>query len=547
MKKLGEGKNSSMKRTTRKDSFILTAGISFIGMMIFRLVMDKQIGDKGMACFGCANEIYLALAGTFSFGLSEAVSSLVRYRIRREQYKSAQKVFGGAVLIAGILGIFVTLGICLWTQGIAENILKAPIAGLAIEMMAPSVFFFILTGVFRGYFQGNGSRVPAMHSQILQVLFTFIGGITGAALYKDYGIKVSALLQNGDFASAYGAKGACIGILAASILCFLHVLILYFIFRRNIRNQLSREAQKNQDNKLYILRMILGTGGIYALYWFWFHGLTLAGAIVLFRFGKENGEVMEQWGAYYAKTLALTGIAGEAVCMICLLPIRRIVSLWERDEYRSAKERLGILIHQCAVLVIPTAVLLAVLSENLLNSVLGGDNHQAAVWIQAGSAVVVLFVFASIFTEILLRSKRITYVAGIGVCAFILHVGVMILLLNSGKGILALIIGSGVFYLVVAGAGFWIVMQRLQYRQEWIRTFAVTIVASAITGIIAMLLNKALEPLLGALISMIICLVVSLLVYLLLLTITRAFRDEELDEMAGGFLLRKAAELLHIR
>lgn len=547
MKKLSERKNSSMKRTTRKDSFILIAGISFIGMMIFRLVMEKQIGDKGMACFGSANEIYLVLAGTVSFGLSEAVSSLVRYRIRREQYKSAQRVFGGALLLAGSIGALVTLGIWFTAQWIATDILKVPIAGLAIEMMAPSVFFFILTGVFRGYFRGNGSRVPAMHSQVLQVLFTFIGGITGAALYKDYGAKVSGLLQNEDFTSAYGAKGACIGILSASILCFLHVLVLYLLFRRNIKNQLSREAQKNQDSKLYILHMILGTGGIYALYWFLFHGLTLAGGIILFRFGGKSGEVIGQWGAYYAKTLALLGIAGEAVCMVCLLPIRRIVSLWEREEYRSAREKLGALIHQCAVIIIPTAVLLAVLAENLLNVIFGGDNHQAAVWTQAGSVVIVLFVFAAIFVEILLKSKRVSYVAGIGASAFVLHVGVMILLVNSGMGVMALIIGSCVFYLVVTGAGFWIVMQRLQYRQEWVRTFAVTIVAAAIAGVIAMLLNRVFEPFLGSLISMLLCLVVSVLVYFILLTVTRAFRDEELDEIAGGALFRKISELLHIR
>ena len=174
MKKLSERKYSSMKRTTRKDSFIIATGISFIGMMTFRLVMGKQIGDKGMACFGSANEIFLILAGMVSYGLSEAVSSLVRYRTRREQYKSAQKVFGGAVLIAGIIGALAALGIWVLAQGIADNILKVPIAGLAIAMMAPSIFFFVMTGVFRGYFQGNGSRVPAMHSQILQVLFTFI-------------------------------------------------------------------------------------------------------------------------------------------------------------------------------------------------------------------------------------------------------------------------------------------------------------------------------------------------------------------------------------
>ena len=84
-----------MKRpTSRKDYVTIIMGISLIGMMIFRLVMGKLVGDKGMACFGSANEIYFIVAGTFSFGLSEAVSVLVRYRVRREQYKSAQRVLG---------------------------------------------------------------------------------------------------------------------------------------------------------------------------------------------------------------------------------------------------------------------------------------------------------------------------------------------------------------------------------------------------------------------------------------------------------------------
>lgn len=421
-----------------------------------------------------------------------------------------------------------------------------PIAGLAISMMAPSIFFFILTGVFRGYFQGNGSRVPAMHSQILQVIFTFAGGIVGASMYRGYGEKVSALLRNEDYTSAYGAKGASIGILLASVLCFLHVLVIYMMFRRNIRSQLSREMQKNQDSGLYIFQMLLGTGGIYALYWFLFHAPVLAGEIVLFRFGKETAALIAKWGAYYGKVLTLVGITGGIVCMVCMLSVRRIVFLWEREEYRAARDKMAMLIHQCAVISIPAAVLLAVLAENLLNVIYGGENHQTAVWVQAGSANIVFLVFSTVFTDMFLKSKRISYVVGIGASAFVLHIGIMILLVDSGMDIMALIIGSIVFYLVTTGSGFWIIMRKLQYNQEWVRTFAVTAVAAAIAGVIAMLLNKVLVPLVGPLISLLVCLIAAVSAYLLILTVLRAFRDDELDELAGGFILRKLAELFHI-
>lgn len=251
-------------------------------------------------------------------------------------------------------------------------------------------------------------------------------------------------------------------------------------------------------------------------------------------------------GAYYGKVLALIGIVGEIVCIACISPIRKIVSLWEREEYRTARDKMAALIHQCAAISIPAAVLLAVLAENLLNVLFGGDNHQTAVWVQIGSVVIVLLGFSTIFTDMLLKSKRISYAVGIGASAFVLHIGIMILLVNSGMDIMALIVGSIVFYLVTAGGGFWLIMRKLQYNQEWIRTFAVTIIAAAIAGVIAMLLNKVFEPLLGSLISMLICFIAAVFAYLLLLTAMRAFRDDEIDELAGGFIFRKLAELLHI-
>ena len=82
------------------------------------------------------------------------------------------------------------------------------------------------------------------------------------------------------------------------------------------------------------------------------------------------------------------------------------------------------------------------------------------------------------------------------------------------------------------------------YRQEWIRTFAFTIVASAIAGGIAMLLNKLLLSLLGAGITLLIVVPVCTVIFLILLILARAFETQELEEMAGGRILEILAGLL---
>lgn len=123
-----------MKRAAaRKDYITIVMGIALIGMMVFRLVMGKLVGDKGMACFGSANEIYFIVAGTISYGLSEAVASLVRYRVRREQYKSAQRVFGGAVLIGSIIGSFWDWLFYLWHRGLQTESFICRLLGLPLE------------------------------------------------------------------------------------------------------------------------------------------------------------------------------------------------------------------------------------------------------------------------------------------------------------------------------------------------------------------------------------------------------------------------------
>lgn len=537
-----ERRNPSSKR----DYYMITMEITFIGMLIFRLLLAGMIGDKGMACYGTAGEIYLILGGTVVYGLSEAVSSLVKYRVRREQFRSAQKVFQEAVLFGGVAGAALSILFFFFAQTVTANLMNIPLAQLAVRVVAPSIFFFIMTGVFKGYFQGNGSRVPAMHSRILYLIFLFTGGMLGAKIAGDYGVKVSALLQNEDYTNVYGAMGAGVGILSASVICFLHAFILYFIFRRSIQNQISKELPKNQDSKVGIMHMLLGTGAIYALFWLISHGWVLVDEILLLRFGKAPNELMVQWGAYYGKTLPIIGIIGSLICMICIPPVRRIMTLWERDEHRIARERLGLLLHQCAAIVIPSAVFLAVLAENLLNTLFGGNNHQAALVTQVGSIFLVFFVFSAVFMEMLQRQRQISYMAGIGAGAFVLQAGIVILLANSKMEVMALVIGSIVFYLVTAVCGFLLISRRFQYNQEWIRTFAVTIVAAAISGVIAMLLNKVFEPMTGSLISMIICLIAAILSYLLILVVARAFRVDEMDDMAGGWLLMRLSELLHV-
>lgn len=543
-------KRPERKRTisSRRDQYMMITLLATMGALIFRIPLGYMIGDKGITCFASAYEIYLVVAGTVSYGLSEAVAALVKFRVKRDQYKNARKVLSGALLFGGVLGLIFSAFFCISGQFVAEKILHVPLAGLAISLMAPSMFFMILTGVFKGYFQGSGSRMPALHSQILHLIVMFAGGLLGAGLVHEYGLKVSALLQNEDYAGAYGARGASIGLLAASILCFLHMLVLYFIYKGSLKKQAGRELPKSKDAGFHIVYMLTGTGVIYSLVWLCFQGLPLIDQYLFFLSGDRSGESIAMWGVYYGKCLVFSGVISGMIIIACMGSVRRVAGLIERDEQRLAREKLGILIHQCAVISIPAAVLLAVFSENLLEILSVNAAKQATGWVQLGSILVVFCVFAAVFVEVLARSRKMKYVALTGAGSLLLHIGVLFLLLKSTKlGITAVLIAAIVFYVLVAGAGFWLISRLIQYTQEWIKSFAITLIDSAVSGVIAMLLNKVFTPMLGAAVSMIICLLTAIIVYLVLLVVTRAFDEGELEEMAGGRILIRLMGMLRFR
>lgn len=537
------------KRNTslRKDSYTVVLLITLMAAMIFRIPLGYMIGDKGLTYFGTANELFILVSGVIGCWLSEAVAILVRYRMKRDQIRSAQKVISTALLVGMVLGTLLSVLVGVSAHVLAESLFKIPLAGMAVRIISPAIVLQILTAILRGYFQGNGSKIPAIHSMILNTIFLFVGGLAGAMMMHGYGKKVSALLQNEDYACAYGALGAALGVLAAAVLSFLHMLILYFLLKGKIRKQMGRELQRNQDTGLHVCGMLLGTGAMYGVCYLIFGCRVLIDEYLVYSLGgiAENMDMI--WGSYYGKYLVVIGAILCSVLLICLLPVKRMVVLVEHNEFRSAKERLGVLVHQCMVLSVPSAVFLAVFAENLLNALFKGNNSMSAEWIQLGCVGLLFAVFAIVFMDILLKLKKIKAVFITAAVSLFIHIVVSVVLLTGAKmGISAVIAGNIFFWVFMAGSGFVLISRMMQYKQEWIRCVAFPVAAAAASGLLGMLLNKALLSLLGNTASLIVCLILAVIIYMVLLIALKDFTEEELEIMTGGNLILALARMLRL-
>ena len=526
------------RKAFRKDHYVLICTFSYILSLIFRIPLLYMIGEKGVAYFSIANEIYILAGGLFTYGLSKAVSMLIRYRIKREQYKNADRVLQGALLLASVTGIIIGVFVLLAGEWIAGQVAGVPLAGLAVCMVSFSIIFQMLTGVFRGYFEGNGSRVPSMHSVVLKSLVMIPAGLIGASLLRQYGAKVSALLKVEDYASAYGAMGAMIGILAASVLGFLHMLLLYFIYHGKAKKQTARELQKNPDKRLNILHMLIGTAVPFACYAVSFRIVPLLDGIFFVRAAKEGIDATQLWGNYYGKYLVVIGIISFLVSLAGSGQMKKIIYFMERDEFRMAREKMGALIHQTALISIPAAIFTAVLAENFLNLLFKGNNDDIVYHTAWGSIIIVLFAFSGLFADFLIRLENLMHVIFYEVIALVMHVALtLILLKNTDLSLMAVVISNIVSFIVLMVIGFLLLCRRLQYRQEWIHTFAFPVIDAAIAGIAVMLLNRLFASFAGTTIALIVSLPLGIILYMVLLIVTRAVTERELGNMAGGRIL----------
>lgn len=214
-----------------KNRIVLSAGIvSYMLLLFMRIVLSRVIGDAGVALYAPALELFLLTALVTSYSMSRALAGIIRYRVKRERYRNAGKVFRTGFFMNLFLGGLMALLVLVFSRWIADVLVLENLCRMALLAVAPSVFFAALTGAFRGYFNGYGMGVLVAHSLYIEKIALFIGAVFGGRICYTYGLKVAALKQTEAHAYAYGAAGAILGILFSQIITLLHCvnLLRYF-------------------------------------------------------------------------------------------------------------------------------------------------------------------------------------------------------------------------------------------------------------------------------------------------------------------------------
>ena len=148
-----------------KNQMVLTAGMwSYIILLLFRIPLSRVIGDAGIGLFAPAFELFWLISLFTAYSMTKAMSGIIRYRVKREQYKNAGKVFKAAFFINLFVSIVLAAVLVLLARVIADIVFLESLSRMAILVTAPAIIFAALIGIFRGYFNGYGLGVLVAHS-----------------------------------------------------------------------------------------------------------------------------------------------------------------------------------------------------------------------------------------------------------------------------------------------------------------------------------------------------------------------------------------------
>ena len=524
-----------------KNNMAAYAGvITYILSLGIRIPLSRVIGDAGIGLFSPAFELFTLISLFFSYGISRTMNGLIRYRVKRDQFKNARKVFIMALKLSALIGGIIAVFLAVASYYISNTLILETMSRWAIMAAAPAILLSALINVFRGYFNGNGLVVLVAHSQYIEKIAMFITTITGGRLCLNYGQKVAALHHNEITAYAYGALGVVLGIMVSELVTLLYLMIVFAIYSGAWKRQLSEDSGRRMESNRNIAGTLIGNSIPLSLI------VILSNSYMLIdqRFfnycmnlSESEQNSAQIWGAYYGKFAVLIGIGAAFACLSVLGLVGKIVNLYDREEYHTMYEFIEAAVKKLCVVAFPTAINLAVLAQAFVGGLYQGENEQIISMVRRGTVIIIFYGIAYLFGQIMLKTHMMKEFLISLVVSFLIHIIAIFILVKEGlTGVEGVVYSVIVFTGVLAVSCFILTCRKLRYRQEWLYSVAFPVVSAGIAGLVVMLICRLLLSAVGEIATIIISNIVGLTLYILLLMVLRVLNEADLAKFPLGGL-----------
>lgn len=519
--------------------------VSIILMLITLAVVAHITGYNGAAYILVAVEVVTAVWLAVAGNLTDVLGRLLRVRNTKGQYRNAARLRRNAFLFQAVFGLAGSLALLVGADWFADSLFRVQYGTFILMVISPVVFLRTLSAVLLGYFQGEGTELPGVVAGILRQIFILGFSLLFGRMLGEYGGKVSRLLVQENFSSMYGGVG--VGI-AVSVTELFIVIFLFLIYRgsRRFKERSVSEGMKTADSFMDSIRVLCSARGLQ-----WLTGLLVFLPVPIgYVFLTKSGEIDSiaiSYGVYVSGYWVLCGV-WTAFIMLSQIPIcGKTMSLLRKEEQRFARTTFQGGMHVGVVHGAFASVFLMVMASQL-GQVFCEQQAEAAGKMLRGGGLVVLFLTLSLYFGrfLYLAGGKLMVLGAVGVADVVYVISVTVMLNTGQAGVQALVYGG------VLGIGATCVLLgilsigQMHLKPDWLQLLVVPVGAACVVGLIGTLFGRVLTPNLGSAVTLIVVFVVCFALYWTMLLLLRNFREQELEAIPGGGMIRVLGQMLRV-
>ena len=537
-----------------KDNFVVQAGILAAAGILSRIIgllykspLVAVIGETGFGYYHAAYGFYTIVLLISSYSIPSAISKLIAPKLAVREYRNAHRLFYcalGYVLVVGMIaGLFLFFCAGWFVEEQAVPVLR---------MFAPTIFFYGILGVLRGYFQAHRSMVQTSFSQILEQIANAIVSIGGAWLLIKWGAAgVTAGADMEGKRAVLGAMGSALGTGMGVLAGLIFMWGVYLLNRKIILRRVQRDPHESMDSYGSMIRMIsrivtpfiLST----AIY-------NLNSTVVSYLYTKliPNLRALDSdlhytnYGTYgVAVTVFNIPIAFATAMASAMIP--SVAQASASGDIEKTKEKITSAVKTTMIISIPAAVGLFVLAKPIIYILFPRSDEVvtlAAKLLMVLAAAVVLYALSTLSNSILQGLGRVNIpVVNAGIALTIQSIASFALLMYTDVDLYGLAITNTLYAAIMCVLNQVALRRVINYRQEWKKSFVLPGLAALVMGASA---RGAYQLLVLATKSPRIALAPAVafgvIVYFVVLLSLKALSEEELKDLPKGHVLVKIAK-----
>lgn len=394
--------------------------------IIFLIVLQNFVLDGAMGFFAVPLLLYYVVYTVFFNSLQSGISKMVSIRNSKGINGNSKRIVKPALGYVFATGFLLALISCFILHGAAVSLFKVTYPIPTIMLFCILLIVNGINDVLCGYHSGNGNEGVVVIVNILKMILPMLLSIFVIRIFKEYGIKISALLKNEFVVDAYVAMGITSVYLCTAVLTAIVLLVLtiytrkYTKVEKTVRGIDSRRAVAGGFASI-TLRMMMNKI---------FMVLSLAFSVMAYLHSVINSELpietaYSNIGTLFTRVLLPVMLAllvfGEYVAK----EKHRLHIDYRRDETKTMVVRTQYMIKNSFFMLIPPTMITVFLAGPLAKVFFKGQSVLATTYIKTGGSLLLVAGLALALSAIVTaydREKTVWLVQGISFVSQVIFV-----------------------------------------------------------------------------------------------------------------------------